>query len=111
MNINPNYFTSADNKQIAYYHIESDRDKHNSILLLHCGGGYIDEKYISLANKLNDLNMTCYLMDLRGHGLSEGDRGDVPEKILLYDDLKTMLKIIKNNSPQSKIFLDRKSVV
>ncbi|MFJ1269870.1 alpha/beta fold hydrolase [Legionella lytica] len=107
--IEPSVLLSNDKTPITYFKVaEEASDK--VLLFLHCGGGHINEAYLRMAAGLNQLGIGCYLMDLRGHGLSGGRRGDTPDKSQLFADMDIMLQLIQSENPHAKILIGGHSI-
>ena len=51
--------------------------------------------YAIIGEPLSKVGYTCYGLDLRGHGLSDGGRGDYPSRETLVADLKATLEFLK----------------
>lgn len=49
-----------------------------------------------IGNRLSDMGYSTYGLDLRGHGLSEGPRGDYTSKHKLFEDLEVTLDFLKS---------------
>lgn len=55
---------------------------------------------------LEDYNIACYNLDIRGHGRSGGIKGDVEKKEQLFADIRTMVRFVKwNRSSPSPILI------
>jgi acylglycerol lipase len=66
------------------------------ILILHGITAY-SGPYAMIGVPLSNAGFTCYGLDLRGHGLSDGNRGDYSSKELLLQDLKATLDFLNQN--------------
>ncbi|MBN2403405.1 MAG: alpha/beta fold hydrolase [Spirochaetes bacterium] len=98
------YFESEGKVRIAYFpHIS--KDERASLIFIHGGGAHSNAGYQYIAEALKDqYNISTYLMDLRGHGLSGDRRGDAQEVEFVYKDLQNLTKII-NSTSDKPIFL------
>jgi len=97
------FFTVRDNKRIfAYkYPIQSD----NTIILIH-GVGNSAYMYNKTAGLLKEATQAeVYAIDLRGHGQSEGNSGDVNYVNQYVDDLADIIRIIRKEKPNGKIII------
>ncbi len=74
------------------------------ILMIH-GIGYHSHPYKKIMNYLNDDSVLVYAMDLRGHGLSEKEKGNLESNEKILSDIDNMIVKIKNDNPNSKIYL------
>ena len=50
-------------------------------------------------------DISTYLVDIRGHGLSDGPRGDAPSPEQVWQDVNTVASEITNQSPSVPVFL------
>ena len=93
------YFASSDNIKLAYYHFKTSKPAIAAVVFIHGGGAHSKLGYTFLAQTLkNDFNIETFLLDLRGHGKSEGKRGDSPSLEMVFIDIKNLIKNIKANS-------------
>lgn len=65
----------------------------------HCG------RYLNLAQNLVDNNFAVYSIDLRGHGRSDGVRGDVRNYTLFFDDLELLVRAARDENPDLPLIL------
>ncbi|WP_058533685.1 alpha/beta fold hydrolase [Legionella saoudiensis] len=107
--VEPSVLMASDKTPITYFKI-AEAASEKALLFLHCGGGHINEAYLRMATGLNQLGISCYLMDLRGHGLSGGKRGDTPDKEQLFLDMDMMLQLIQRENPGAKILIGGHSI-
>lgn len=76
------------------------------LIFYHGGGAHSGVLYNHLAIGLkNKYNISVYTPDLRGHGNSQGERGDAPSKQRVWQDISDMIVYIKSKHPGKKIFL------
>ncbi|NTW49852.1 MAG: alpha/beta hydrolase [Chlorobiales bacterium] len=80
-------------------------DDVRSILVFIHGTATQSRLYLPLADTLKKNNIATVLLDLRGHGLSGGERGDVPSIDALVRDVRITLDSIRNAYPGKKIIL------
>lgn len=106
----PRVLLATDNTALSYFKITSAVPSTKLLLFLHCGGGHINESYMRMAAGLNQLGIMCYLMDLRGHGLSGGKRGDTPDKEQVFNDLQNMLALMQQEHPELPLLLAGHSI-
>ena len=89
-------FNSFDSTQIAYYEFKTEGSSLANLVFIHGGGANSKLGYLKLAKTLSEkYNVTCYLMDLRGHGESAGIRGDAPSVRSVYEDISILLNIVR----------------
>ena len=74
------------------------------VLVLH-GIGLHSGVYKSTAKQLNKSGIAVYAVDTRGHGLSCGKRGNVPEPATETADITSMLGTIRQKYPHAELFL------
>ncbi|MDX2127460.1 MAG: alpha/beta fold hydrolase [Chloroherpetonaceae bacterium] len=77
----------------------------NSVLLFLHGTAAQSRLYLPLRDSLLRRGIGTVLMDLRGHGLSEGEPGDVRDVNDLIRDLRIVMIHLKKKYPEKKIFL------
>lgn len=98
------YLNADDGVKIAYREfLPEGTEKLPCLLFVHgstCHGG----AYGSVGPDLAKEGIGAYLMDLRGHGLSGGPRGDVPVPIMLLKDIERLLDVIRS-ARCAKVFL------
>ena len=74
------------------------------VALVH-GLGEHSGRYAHLANALTKVGFAVTALDLRGHGKTEGKRGDWPSYETQLDDIALMLKRAKNLYESKPLFL------
>lgn len=69
------------------------------LVFLHGGGAHSKLGYLQLAKTLRDrFYIETILVDIRGHGYSDGLQGDCPSVKSLYKDISASIKKIKKHS-------------
>ncbi len=102
----PEYFKSNDNVELAYYSFLAISKPFCSLIFIHGGGAYSGAGYQHLANGLKSkYNINVYLIDLRGHGKSKGERGGTPATQQIWKDIKLFVDYIRKNNPQIPLVL------
>jgi alpha-beta hydrolase superfamily lysophospholipase len=97
------FFTVHDDKRIFAYRFAKQSD--NTIILIH-GVGSSAYMYNKTAGLLQEATQTeVYAIDLRGHGQSEGNSGDVDYINQYVDDLADILGTIRKEKPNGKIII------
>jgi len=97
------FFTVRDNKRIFSYKFPIQSD--NIIVLIH-GVGSNAYMYNKTAGLLQEATKDeVYAIDLRGHGQSEGNSGDVDYINQYVDDLADIIRIIRKEKPNGKIII------
>jgi alpha-beta hydrolase superfamily lysophospholipase len=97
------YFTSFDLTRLAYREILPT--SFSTMLVFIHGTAAQSKLYLPLADTLRHYGIATALLDLRGHGLSEGIRGDAKNTTALARDLKLFLDTLRSKYPQKKIVL------
>lgn len=100
----PKYITTSDGMKLAYYDFVISSDH---IVVLYAGSGlYGNKTYQWVAKTLKEkYNIACYIVDLRGHGYSQGVRGDASSIHRVWQDVEETIRFIKTKNPKSKIYL------
>lgn len=97
------YFTSFDLTRLAYREILPT--SFSTMLVFIHGTAAQSKLYLPLADTLRHYGIATALLDLRGHGLSEGIRGDAKNTTALARDLKLFLDTLRAKYPGKKIVL------
>jgi len=96
-------FTVRDGKRIFAYWFAKQSD--NTIIFIH-GVGSNAYMYNKTAGLLQEATQAeVYAIDLRGHGQSEGNIGDVDYINQYVDDLADIIRIIHKEKPSGKIII------
>jgi alpha-beta hydrolase superfamily lysophospholipase len=97
------FFNVRDDKRIFAYRFAKQSD--NTIILIH-GVGSNAYMYNKTAGLLQEATQAeVYAIDLRGHGQSEGNSGDVDYINQYVDDLADIIKEIRKEKPNGKIII------
>jgi len=76
------------------------------LLFYHGGGAYNGAGYEYIGSSLNEsCNIVVITPDIRGHGASEGKRGDTPDVDQVFDDVTIFINYSKTKYPDKKLFL------
>ncbi|MHA1984604.1 MAG: alpha/beta hydrolase [Candidatus Hodarchaeales archaeon] len=86
---------SFDNTILFVHEWSPDSSTNTAILILHGITAY-SEPYSEIAELLMRTGYQVFGLDLRGHGLSDGNRGDYPSKKHLLSDLKVTIETFKS---------------
>ncbi|MCU0343578.1 MAG: lysophospholipase [Ignavibacterium sp.] len=97
------YFTVRDKKKIFAYRFPENSG--NTIILLHgvASNGYLHNKTAGLLREATQAEV--FSLDLRGHGKSEGNIGDVDYINQYVDDLADIIITIRKEKPKGKIII------
>lgn len=97
------YFTTRYNKRIFAYKYPNQSE--NTIILIH-GVASSAHLYNKTAGLLREATQAeVYAIDLRGHGQSNGNIGDVDYINQYVDDLADIIKVIRTEKPNGKIII------
>ncbi len=95
----PHYLVStSDGKKLFLRVWEPENPSKIAILILHGITAY-SGPYETLGVPLSKIGYTVYGLDLRGHGLSDGIRGDYPSNDRLVKDLGESILFLKEKHP------------
>ncbi len=101
----PHYITASDNIRLAYYDFVPTQPK-AIIIFYHGGGAWSNQLYQYMAQELHQkYNVGTYLFDIRGHGNSQGPRGDAPSTKQVWQDISSAINFVYQKHPDLKIFL------
>ena len=77
-----------------------------ALLFFHGGGAHGGAGYQHLGNGLQKaFDIVVYTPDIRGHGLSEGLRGDAPDPKQVWEDITSCIKQVRADYPLLPLFL------
>jgi pimeloyl-ACP methyl ester carboxylesterase len=93
--------TTSDNQTLFLRKWESAKEdaKNTAILLFHGITAY-SGPYGLITKPLTELGFNVYGLDLRGHGLSDGNRGDYPSRERFIKDLCESIQFVKQMHPK-----------
>jgi len=101
----PSFIKAADGVNLAYYATRAANPV-ASLVFLHGGGAWSGGGYQFLAKGLAErYNVSVYLMDIRGHGNSEGPRGDSPSVDQVWKDVQQFCDFVHADSPKLPMYL------
>jgi len=99
------YIQATDGISLAYRSYLPQHPK--AILIFYHGAGAhsgLSYKYIGTGLR-DDFDIAVYMPDIRGHGGSEGDRGDTPNVEQVWHDINTIVKTARTKNPTLPIFI------
>ncbi|MCX6006873.1 MAG: alpha/beta fold hydrolase [Chloroflexi bacterium] len=101
----PSFIKATDGINLAYYATRAASPV-ASLVFLHGGGAYSGGGYQYLAKGLGaKYNVSVYLLDIRGHGNSEGPRGDSSAVDQVWKDVQQFCDFVHAGSPQLPLYL------
>jgi len=101
----PDYVHAQDGTKLAVYKFVPENTQ-KIIIFYHGGGNWSGKSYQLIANTLSDnYTIGCYLVDIRGHGNSEGVRGDAPSAQTIWSDIDDIINYVRAQHPTHEIFL------
>ncbi len=95
---------SSDSLVLYYHRWPAEGTACASLLVLH-GIGFEGAPYHVVAEALNPLGVTVYALDLRGHGLSEGERGRLAPAPVMAGDVTRMIDVMHERDAGQPVFL------
>ena len=99
----PSYFVASDGTLLAYRQFIAPNAVANVIYIPPIGG---DGKYRRIIGKeLLQCNISTFILDVRGHGHSGGKRGHVSSPEQIWEDLRTIIRLLRWNWEGIPIFL------
>jgi acylglycerol lipase len=101
----PAFLSAQDGIQLAYYAFIPQASK-ALIIFYHGGGTWSKAMYQLMAQETSQhYHMAVYLFDIRGHGHSQGPRGDTPSAQHVWDDIDVVLNFVKKQYPHLPLLL------
>jgi len=100
----PHFLTSDDHMKLAYYTFVPEYP--DAIIIFYHGAGiWSNNLYQYMAKELFQKNIGVYLFDIRGHGNSQGKRGDAPSAQQIFDDISSAITFVTQQHKNIPIFL------
>lgn len=76
------------------------------LIFYHGAGAHSGLSYNHIGVGLRDeFDIAVYMPDLRGHGRSDGPRGDTPSDEQVWSDISTMIEHVRTQYPNQPLFL------
>lgn len=101
----PAYIDAHDGIKLAYYSFIPQNPK-ATIIFYHGGGLWSGGVYHCMAHILaQEYGIATYLFDTRGHGYSDGKRGDTPTPDAIWKDVDSAITFINKKHPGLPLFL------
>lgn len=102
----PLFLTASDDVQLAYYPFLPEQKPKAIIVFYHGGGAWSKAMYQLMAQETSQQQvMGVYLFDIRGHGYSQGERGDAPSSQQVWDDVDSAINFVKAKHPNVPVLL------
>lgn len=101
----PEFFHASDGLQLAYYSFVPTNPK-AVVVFYHGGGAWSNKLYQYMARELSNMyNIAVYLFDIRGHGNSQGARGDAPSRERVWEDVNNAINFVHERHIHLPLFL------
>ncbi|MBA3954759.1 alpha/beta fold hydrolase [Candidatus Dependentiae bacterium] len=101
----PHFIKASDDIQLAYYSYMPQKPR-AIVIFYHGAGFYGSSLYQYFANELAQKHtIGCYVFDIRGHGNSQGRRGDAPSMNQVLDDVTTAVEFVAKQHPSISLYL------
>lgn len=103
----PSFITADDGIKLAVYPFLSAEKPKDVVIFYHGAGFYSTKSYQSIGHTLikNNSEIGCYFIDMRGHGRSDGERGDMPSNEQAFYDINTVIEYTRKQHPDARVFL------
>jgi alpha-beta hydrolase superfamily lysophospholipase len=101
----PSYVIASDGCKLAYYAYIPDK-AHAAVIFYHGARLYGNAIYQWIAKELAEQHaMAAYIVDTRGHGNSEGARGDAPTIATVWNDVSAIIDHARIKHPYLPLYL------
>lgn len=102
----PEYIKSDDGINLAYYYMKSKVIPNAIIVFIHGAGAHcFMSDYQNIGNRLIDKQISCYFIDIRGHGNSDGVRGAAGSKTIVWKDISNVINFVKQQNLDIPVYL------
>ncbi|WP_413691647.1 alpha/beta hydrolase [Psychromonas sp. KJ10-2] len=99
-------YIAASDQTLLAYRAYLPMSPHAVLIFYHGAGAHSGLSYSHIGVTLRDkFNIAVYTPDLRGHGYSQGTRGDTPNEQQVWQDINTLISLAQQQFPNSPIFL------
>jgi alpha-beta hydrolase superfamily lysophospholipase len=100
------YFVNSEGLRLFYRTFEPKSQEIRRIIIGCHGMGGDGEYFTLLADQIvEQTNSAFYIMDYRGHGRSEGAKGDIKKFELYLEDLKEFITFIQQKNPNIPLLI------
>lgn len=101
----PSFIAASDNTKLAYYAYIPKKPT-AVVIFYHGAGFYGSSLYQNFAKELAEKHsIGCYIFDIRGHGNSEGNRGDAPSITQVWNDTTSAVNFVTEKHPNAPLYL------
>ncbi len=102
----PYFIKATDTINLAYYTFLPKESPTTVIIFYHGSGVYTNKTYQWIGHCLKDMySFGAYFTDLRGHGYSQGSRGDTPTIEQVWQDVDTLITFVHKRHPTARLYL------
>lgn len=91
----PHYFVNTSDDKILFLRAWVPQEETDIAILIFHGITAHSGPYVMIGETLSKFGYAVYGLDLRGHGLSDGNRGDYPSKERFIEDIGETISFIK----------------
>lgn len=100
-----NSLQASDGTTLSYRYYAPSTPK-GVVVWYHNAGSHSEGGYQFIGDGLkSQYNLAVYIPDIRGHGASQGPRGDAPDPFQIMFDVNVMIQQIRSEHPDLPIFL------
>jgi alpha-beta hydrolase superfamily lysophospholipase len=92
----PHYFITTSDDKILFLRAWVPHEETDIAILIFHGITAHSGPYTMIGEALTKFGFAVYGLDIRGHGLSDGNRGDYPSKERFIEDIGETISLIKN---------------
>ena len=91
----PHYFVTTSDNKVLFLRAWVPQEETDIAILIFHGITAHSGPYAMIGEALKKFGFAVYGLDLRGHGLSDGNRGDYPSKERFIEDIGEIISFIK----------------
>jgi alpha-beta hydrolase superfamily lysophospholipase len=103
-------FSAADGTQVAF-RVTDAKTSNPDVVVVHVPGLGTNSHYMDeMGKQLAGENVKTYAIDNRGHGLTEGPKGDVADYKSWISDLDRLVDVAKQENPGKKVVVSGSSM-
>ena len=99
------YVKASDSTSLAFRAYHPDNTK-AIFIFFHGAGAHSGLSYNHLGENLSaEFPIAVYTPDIRGHGFSDGDRGDTATVAHVWEDINTLITVARTKYPKLPVFI------